>query len=259
MKNLLSLICLFCVLRVQLAEAVDPEPEQTSAKCESLTNNQKLQRHISLGFDATRGNGESSSVTFGASASKILTEERWQIDLAYSFAEHENKKGGTTSKTRNQALSSAAYFYDISEDLYAAFGLAHRYDQVALVDYRFNLNPALGITAAKSDRVEFRVESGPSYVFEKVNSVTDSYFAPRAAETLQLVLSCTSKITQLAEVLYDVTNSDNYLLNAQIGIEAKIANDLSLSLVLRHSYDNLPAETREKDDLALTTALKVNF
>ena len=49
------------------------------------------------------------------------------------------------------------------------------------------------------------------------------------------------------------------LINAEVGIEAAIATNLALVLSVKETFDNVPAEGREKDDLIVTTALKVSL
>ena len=52
---------------------------------------------------------------------------------------------------------------------------------------------------------------------------------------------------------------DDYLLNAELGVEAALNSHVNLRTVLQNRYDNTPGEGLEKNDLALITGIGVSL
>lgn len=211
-----------------------------------------------FGFNFTSGNTDTTLLTVGAKGLLDKDNNLWELSADYSFGkddEREDPKFDDT--TRNDFRALARYDRLLSERFYVGLGSKFLYDEIAEVDYRVNIDPNVGYFLLKDNTYKFRVEGGPSYVFEEVGDVEDDYFAPRLAERFDWAITCTSKVYQQAEVFMDIDDSDNYVVNAEVGVEAALSSQLSLALLIRQTYDNVPAAGREKDDLAVISALKV--
>jgi hypothetical protein len=65
----------------------------------------------------------------------------------------------------------------------------------------------------------------------------------------------------MVEFLPQVDNWNNYIVNAEIGVEAKLTkgNKLSLRSLIDDSYVNLPAAGRLKNDIKFITSIVYNF
>lgn len=116
----------------------------------------------------------------------------------------------------------------LNDNSFLGLGGKFLYDELAEIDYRTNLDPTYGYYFIKDNQFKFKLEGGPSYIFEKVGQKSDDYLAPRLADRFDWALTCTSKIYQLAEILFDVNDSDNYIINAEIGVESALTTALSL-------------------------------
>jgi putative salt-induced outer membrane protein YdiY len=102
-------------------------------------------------------------------------------------------------------------------------------------------------------------EVGPGYVFEKLGSDDNSYATLRVGEKFTRKLSSHSRLWQSAEFLPQVTDFSNYIVNAELGVEADINTQLGLSTVLQDTYKNHPAAGRKQNDLKLIAGLKYKF
>ena len=63
----------------------------------------------------------------------------------------------------------------------------------------------------------------------------------------------------LMEWLPEFSDFSNYLLNAEVGIEADITAGISLRVLAKDSYDSEPAAGREKNDLSVIAGLGVRL
>jgi hypothetical protein len=74
-------------------------------------------------------------------------------------------------------------------------------------------------------------------------------------------LSDRSRLWQTVELLPQVDDFNNYIVNAEIGIEADLSQNKRFSLrsFLQDTYNNVPAVGRERNDAKLVTAIACKF
>ncbi len=215
---------------------------------------------LAFGYNMTSGNSDTQLVTILGKSYYEKDKNIVDSTFMYNFGSDSNAKDETgDDTTRNDFRLLSAYNRLLDDRMYLGMGGKFFYDEIAQIDYRVFIDPSMGYYLLKDNTFKFRVEAGPSYIFEEVDSVKDDYLAPRLGDKFEYYLSCTSKLYQSAEILFDVNNSENYLVNAEVGIEAALSTELSLVFLVRETFDNEPAEGREKDDLAMISALKVSI
>jgi hypothetical protein len=68
-------------------------------------------------------------------------------------------------------------------------------------------------------------------------------------------------VWETLEFLPEVDNLDNYIANAELGIEASLnkSDRLLLRTVLQDTYDSIPAPGRLKNDLKLIASIAYKF
>ena len=205
---------------------------------------------IAAGVTASDGNSDIMQGTVN-----VLTENdcanggAFRAGLDFSYGEI----SGDTTNENGKVF--AGYRQPIKDRWYGLADLTVAYDNIADVDYRVTLAPGLGYYAMKSDVVTLGLEAGPAYIWEKVDGEKDDYFALRFATRYDRKLSDTSKTWFAAEYLPRADDFDDYLLNAEIGVEAQINATMALRLAFTDKYDSTPAEGRERNDSTITGSL----
>jgi putative salt-induced outer membrane protein YdiY len=121
------------------------------------------------------------------------------------------------------------------------------------------VSPSAGRYLIRDEQTKFSLEAGPSYVFENLGDQEEDFAAARIADRLEWALSPTSKIYQFAEYLVSFEDADQYIFNAEVGVESALNSYLSLVLTVRDYYINKPAEGRVPNDVITITALKVTL
>lgn len=212
-----------------------------------------------FGFNLTQGNSETMLLGIGGKAQKEENNNIWNFGALYNYGEDKTNKNDSeeSDTTRNDFRANAKYDYLFSERAFVGIGTAFLHDEISDIDYRVTIDPAPGYYFLKDNTFKFSAEIGPSYVFEKQGGEEDDYLAPRVAEKFEWAITCSSKVFQLAELYYDVSDSENVLVNAEAGIEAAISTNLALVFSVRENYDNVPAVGFDRSDLAVMTSLKV--
>lgn len=213
---------------------------------------------VSVGANVTSGNSETTLLNLGARTALEEGADSYEFSAAYNYGEDDNAQNANGDKTtRNDFRGAGQYNHLIDQRWFYGLGAKVLYDEIADIDYRVNGDPLVGYYFMKDNTFKLRGEVGPSYVFEKVGSISDDYLAPRFGERFDWAITCTSKLFQTAEVLLDASDGDNYLFNGEVGLEAALSTNLALVTSVRYTYDGVPAEGREKDDMAFITAVKI--
>jgi putative salt-induced outer membrane protein YdiY len=208
----------------------------------------------SAGLTLTSGNSDTLLFT-----AKLLASRKWdarnELDLGAdaTYGENEDLKN-------NEAIHGFAQYNRLFTD--RAFGylrLDALHDDIADVYYRVTLGPGVGYYFIKNERTFLRGETGPAVVFENQGGEEQTYLTLRLADRFEHKLSETAKIWQSAELLPEVGDWENFIINAEIGIEVAINTRWSLKTYLQDTYDNEPAEDRLKNDLKLVAAIAYKF
>lgn len=206
-----------------------------------------------LGFTLTRGNSDTLLFTGNIVTGKKWDENEARLGADATYGENDGDKNAESLHGFGQ------YNRLFSERMFGYLRLDALHDAVADVEYRFTLSPGAGYYFIKEENTKLSGEVGPAFVYEKQGDETTGYFTARLAERFDQKLSDRAKIWQSLEVLPQVDDLDNCIVNAEIGIETSLTAKLSLRTYLQDTYDNQPAEGRQKNDLKLVTALAYKF
>lgn len=248
---LLAAACLaqavvFCLNgRAQAAPADEKKPTWESSAFAGLT--------------LTRGNSDTLLGT-----ANILTGKKWghnelSFGLDGTYGETKLPGATNTTKTAESIHGFGQYNWLFGDRLYGYGRADALHDAIADVEYRVTLSPGAGYYFVKNTNTVLSAEVGPGYVFEKLGSVEHSYATLRLGEKFTQKLSSHSRLWESAEFLPQVDHFKNYLVNAELGVEADITAHLSLSTILQDTYKNEPAAGRKKNDLKLIAGVKYKF
>lgn len=220
---------------------------------------------LSLGANLTDGNSDTVALS-ARLQNETPFAETWKNVLAAeaNYGETDDEKSVDNAKIQENIQKS------FTSLLYGAVDASAAYDDIADLDYRFILGPAVGLHLVATDPFTLDVEVGPSYVWEKLDDSDDDadgestggkddYLAIRFAERAAWTISETSKLVQDLEYLPEAEDFDRYLLNASISLETKVAANLVLSVSLEDKYNSEPAAGKDENDLSLVAALGLTF
>jgi len=213
----------------------------------------KWESSASLGFTLTSGNTDSVLLT-----AQALTQKKWdQNELRFgadgAYGETEDVKSADSVRgygQYNRLFSERWFGYIRGEALH---------DAISDIDYRFMVSPGIGYYFIKTERTFLSAEAGPGFVYEKQGGDSTGYVTLRVAERFEHKFNDRVKIWQSLEFLPQVDDFNNYLLNAEIGVESKMTDHLSLKVYAVDNYDNEPAPGRKENDIKLVSAVGYTF
>jgi putative salt-induced outer membrane protein YdiY len=210
----------------------------------------KWHTSAAVGLTVTDGNSETLLGTIGVLSEKKTPENEMRLGADFAYGEDQSET------TTENAKAYAGYKHLINERAYGSLDGSVEYDSIADLDLRVVISPGVGYYLLKDAVQSLSVEGGPAYVHEELSGQdAEDYLALRAAERYERKLSDTAKLWEAVEYLPRIDDFDDYILNAEAGIEAAINSTTSLRLTLQDTYDSTPAPDKKENDVTLVGAI----
>lgn len=257
----------FLMILAAVGLAVSAPAAEKKAEKAAAAKKDGFTTALNAGLTLTDGNSE----TLAANASLVTEGEKQGLGSVRAGVEGNYGESTTTRTTTaadgtatttdesDKTVDNAKIFANVKKTLsprtFAALDASALYDDIALVDYRAMLGPGLGAYLVKNDKRELSLEAGPSYVWEKVDGISDDYLALRFAERYTCQATKTAKLVQALEYTPEAGDFNNYLLTGEVGIEAAMNAHLNLRVVVQDKYDSTPAAGAEYNDVSLIAGL----
>ncbi|MEM6884756.1 MAG: DUF481 domain-containing protein [Verrucomicrobiota bacterium] len=233
-----------------------PAPETPASTTPDLKAKSKTvwETEVALGANLSRGNNDSHRVKGEIKSKRTTEKDRLILALAAEAGENE----GTS--TSEYIEGQADYRRDIHERLYWYALLNGRRDAIADLDYRFTLSPGIGYKVIDEDYLQLSFETGPAYVVEQLEGQDpDHSFRGRVGQELEWQISEWAKLYQNSEFLVNAQDTNDWIFEAEVGVETAITESFSLRFGAKDIYDNQPAAGRKKNDIQLNSAIVYKF
>jgi putative salt-induced outer membrane protein len=218
---------------------------------EASTN--KWETTASVGFTITQGNSDSILAN-----AQVLSQKKWEAnemrlgaDATYGELDDE--------KSAEVLHGFAQYNRLFTERAFGYLRLDALHDAIADVEYRITFSPGAGYYFIKNEQTTLSGEAGPAFIYEKQGGDTTGYFTARLAEVFEHKFNDNVRLWQMAEFLPQVDDLENFLINAEIGVESKLTEKLSMKVFAIDNYDNEPAPGRKSNDIKVVTAVGYTF
>jgi putative salt-induced outer membrane protein YdiY len=209
---------------------------------------------LGAGLTLTRGNSDTLLVTASIQTDKKTPKNEISLGADGAYGENNSVKNVDTVHGFGQ------YNHLFTEKFYAYGRVEGLHDGIADLQYRLTVGPGVGYYFLKETNTTFAGEIGSSYVTQRLGDVNDDYITLRLAENFEYKFKrFGARFWEKAEVLPQVDDFNNYILNAEVGIESSITKTVSLKTFLVDNFNNQPAPGREKNDLKLVSGISYKF
>jgi putative salt-induced outer membrane protein YdiY len=224
---------------------------------------------VALGGNMAKGNSDATLTDAGVVAGYEKGANVIQLAAqgAYGEAKTEDEAGvAATAITVKKAEGSADYKRKYSE-AYSYARVAALHDELAGITYRLIGGPGMGRFLVDGESVRIGMEVGVAYIAESVVETTivddiatqtgreEQVWAARIAQRYEHDLTETARVWQEVEYLPELGNAANFLLSAEVGIQAAINSHLGLRLAVQDKYDSTPPAGTVNNDVAVTAGL----
>lgn len=209
---------------------------------------------VTAGLTLTSGNSDTLLFTAGAQTDKKTPENEIKLGADGAYGENDGVKNVDTEHAvgqYNHLFSERFYGYGRAEGLH---------DGIADLQYRVNVGPGVGYYFIKETNTTFAGELGSTFVNQRLGGVDDNYATLRLAERFEHKFkNYGARIWENAEILPQVDKFNNYIVNAEVGIEAALNAHFSLKTFLDDNFNNEPASGRQKNDIKLVSGVSYKF
>ncbi len=210
----------------------------------------------------TRGNSRSFLATVSLDTKRKWTQDEMLLGGSAGYGDTTVKESTgqeITTKTQDYLKGYGQWNHLFTERLYGGLRLDGLHDDIADIQYRLTVSPLVGYYLLKATNTSLAVEAGPSFVDQKLDDHTESYFGLRLGERFEHKFGTGARVWETVEWIPQVDKFSNWILNAEAGISAPITKSLDVRLVADDNYNNQPAPGRLKNDLKLMAGIGYRF
>jgi putative salt-induced outer membrane protein len=214
-----------------------------------------------LGLTLTRGNSDTTTLSLGAEAEKKWTQNDLSLGMNGLYGTEKTLGASKDTETSDMLHGFVQYNRSFTDRFYGYARVDGLHDGIADIQYRLTVSPGAGYYFIKTKETDLSLEAGPGWVDEKLGHEYENFAVLRVAEKFHQALSDRSRIWETLEWLPEVDHFNNYVANAEVGIEADLTKkkNLALRVTLDDTYNKEPSEGRLKNDLKLITAIVYKF
>lgn len=211
------------------------------------------QSSISAGLSLTRGNSDTLLFSADFLTRKKTPDDEYAVRLGGSYGEQDSKQ------TVNNYKLAGQWNHLFTDRLFSYARADGLRDVIADVDYRFTIGPGAGYYLIKQTNMTLAAEAGAAFEAQKLGGQNETFATVRLAERFERKLNDHVRLWENLEVLPQVEQFDNYVINAEIGVEAALTKTLSLKTYLDDSYQSQPAKGKDKNDAKIIAAVAYKF
>jgi putative salt-induced outer membrane protein YdiY len=208
---------------------------------------------ISAGFSLARGNTETMLVNANLYTERKSAINEWMLGAGGAYGDDHSVKS-------YESLNGFGQFnHFFTRRLYGYVRLDALHDGIKDIKYRATLSTGFGYYLLQRTNTTFALETGPSFVTERQGDQDQNYAAWRVAERYEYKFNSRARIWHSAEFIPEVDQTDNYVINAELGVESAIAKDLALRVYLLDNFVNQPTPGYKHNDIRIVSGISYKF
>lgn len=213
---------------------------------------------LDAGLSATRGNADTLVISLGTQTARTTPRDKLSLHAASLFAR--NATGGVSVTTAEAMRGGARYDRNISDRLFAFVLSDLERDKFQQLDLRFVGGGGLGLHARKTARTRLDLFTGGSYNREKFSTgLTRNSAEGLFGEELTYKLSAATAVAQRAVLSPNLSEFGEYRFAFDLTGVTRLTRQLGLQATLSDRLQSNPLPGIKKNDLLLTTGIRVTF
>ena len=241
------------IVTVTNVVTIPPLPAPTPVSTLAAPVKTPWQSSISAGLTLTRGNSDTLLVTGGVLTEKKGKINEWGFGADGAYGVNNGQKDVDTIHTFGQVN------HLFTDNFFGYLRVNALHDGISDLQYRLTIGPGVGYYLLKQTNTTLAFEGGSAVVFERLGSKDNTYATLRLAERFEHKFTDRARIWQSVEILPQVNDFNNYLVNAEFGIESSLSKKLSLQTFVVDNFVNQPAAGRQQNDVKLVSGMKYKF
>ena len=210
------------------------------------------------GLSLTKGNSDTLTFALGAQVARTTTRDKIGVYFASLFAK--NSTTGDSITTANAIRGGLRYDFNLSKRVFAFGSSDMEYDKFQELDLRLVLGGGLGYKVAKTERTTFDLFAGGAFNQEYFSTGLNRKSGEVIlGEELTHKLSSISTLAQRAVFYPNLSDTGEYRFSFDTTAVTRLSRSLGWQVTFSDRYISNPIAGTKKNDLLLTTGLRVNL
>ena len=212
-----------------------------------------------VGFALTSGNSDTTNLAIGLSATRQTSNDKTSI-YAASIYNRDNTSGDSRT-IANTVRGGVRYDRDINRKFFGYVFTDLEHNGLQDLTLRFVLGGGLGYHAIRNERTELDLLGGLAWNREyfKGDFNDRSSAEAQAGQTLSHRISSRMSLKEALFIFPNLTDGGRYRINFDAALVTDVSRRIAWQLTLSDRYLSDPPPGLEKNDLLLTTGLKITF
>ncbi len=213
---------------------------------------------VDTGLSATRGNSETTNYSLGAKAIRDAPSDKITVYANSVLAK--NTTAGVSTTTAHAILGGVRADFNISPRAFAFGSSDFLYDQFQMLNLRSDLVGGFGYHAIKTKTTVFDIYGGGGYdqAFYSTGVTLKSGEAT-GGESFSYQLFSRTSLTEQLDIFPNISTLGQYRFNFASAAVTKLNNWLNWQISIQDRYVSNPISGIKKNDLFLTSGVRVTF
>lgn len=212
---------------------------------------------IDSGLSLSRGNSETTNFTLGANAVRSTEVSKTSLFATSLYAK--STLAGVSTTTASAINAGARYDRNISDRTFAFVFTNFDHDRFQQLDLRNVIGGGLGYHAIKTAATTLDLSAGATFNQEYYSTFTRRSAEVVAGEALDHKLNGAVTLHERLDFYPNLSETGEYRMVFDTALITKIHKFLSWQVDVSDRYQNNPLFGLKKNDLLLTTGIRVTF
>jgi putative salt-induced outer membrane protein YdiY len=206
-------------------------------------------------YSKSTGNTENTVAAIKADTRRRTDKDRVSVGLLWNYKEDEE------GLSERNLLFTTKYDYFVNEKLFIYGNLGLQNDKFKDLRVRTSAGAGLGYQFVETERVDYSLEGGISYVNEDFyDAEDDDFVAGRISSNLDAwIIEEWLRFLQSTTWLVNLDDTGDWLLYTDTSLRLRISKDWSANAGLIYNYESEPPPDTEKEDTTYLLGLAYEF
>ncbi|MCW5970169.1 MAG: DUF481 domain-containing protein [Blastocatellales bacterium] len=211
-----------------------------------------------FGYNLTTGNTRTNTIALGTNLARETRRDKTTLYAA--IINSNNTSDGVSVTTANAIRGGGRYEISLTSRL-STFSFADfEYNEIQLLDLRSVIGGGLGYDVIKNDRARLQAFGGGSWNHENFSTgITRNSGELIAGQDLSLRVNDRVTLKERLQFFPNLSDTGEYRITFDAGVSTKLTSFLDWQITVSDRYLSNPVGGAKKNDLLLTTGLRVNF
>lgn len=214
--------------------------------------------YFDVGLALARGNARTDTWTMNFNAARVTPHDKLTVNFnqIYGTARIEN----VTAAIARAVRGGWSYNRDITPRFFVATFNQYDHDRFQKLDLRFVLGGGFGVNAIKNPRTTLSFTGAANYSRENfTEGIHRNSAEGNFGNDFSYKVTSITSLTQSFRIFPNLTNQGEYRVNFDLGAVTALKKWLGWQVSASNRYLSNPVLGRQRNDLLLSTGLRVSF